>query len=224
MRQIDDGRYTKVANIVGDTIKYHPHGDMAIKDAIVGLGQKELMIDTQGNWGNILTGDPAAAARYIEARLTPFALEVAFNAKTTEWTPSYDTRNQEPVTLPMKFPLLLAQGAEGIAVGLACKILPHNFIELIDACIATLRKQPFVLLPDFPTGGILDASDYRDGLRGGRLRVRAQDSSIEKSRQLRITEIPFRNHDQGVDGVYRGGQREGENQGFQGGGLYRCHG
>lgn len=190
MRQMEDGRYTKVANIVGDTIKYHPHGDAAIKDAIVGLGQKELLIDTQGNWGNILTGDPAAAARYIEARLTPFALEVLFNPKTTEWTPSYDTRNQEPVTLPAKFPLLLAQGAEGIAVGLACKILPHNFIELLDACIAALRKKPFELLPDFPTGGILDASDYRDGLRGGRLRVRAR-ITIEKARQLRITEIPF---------------------------------
>ena len=190
MRQMEDGRYTKVANIVGDATKYHPHGDTAIKDAMVGLGQKELLIDTQGNWGNVITGDPAAAARYIEARLTPFALEVAFNPKTTEWTPSYDTRNQEPVTLPMKFPLLLAQGAEGIAVGLACKILPHNFIELIDACIATLRKKPFELLPDFPTGGVLDASDYRDGLRGGRLRVRAK-IQIEKARQLRITEIPF---------------------------------
>lgn len=190
MRNIDDGRYTKVANIVGDTIKYHPHGDAAIKDAIVGLGQKELLIDTQGNWGNVLTGDPAAAARYIEARLTPFALEIAFNPKTTDWTLSYDTRNKEPVTLPVKFPLLLAQGAEGIAVGLACKILPHNFNELLDACIAVLRKQPFELLPDFPTGGVLDASDYRDGLRGGRLRVRAK-ISIEKGRQLRITEVPF---------------------------------
>ncbi|GHC52720.1 DNA gyrase/topoisomerase IV subunit A [Roseibacillus persicicus] len=190
MRNIDDGRYTKVANIVGDTIKYHPHGDAAIKDAIVGLGQKELLIDTQGNWGNVLTGDPAAAARYIEARLTPFALEIAFNPKTTDWTLSYDTRNKEPVTLPVKFPLLLAQGAEGIAVGLACKILPHNFNELLDACIAALRKQPFELLPDFPTGGVLDASDYRDGLRGGRLRVRAK-ISIEKNRQLRITEVPF---------------------------------
>ena len=190
MRQMEDGRYTKVANIVGDTTKYHPHGDSAIKDAIVGLGQKELLIDTQGNWGNILTGDPAAAARYIEARLTPFALEVAFNAKTTQWTASYDGRNQEPVTLPMKFPLLLAQGAEGIAVGLACKILPHNFIELIDACIASLRKESFVLLPDFPTGGILDASEYRDGLRGGRLRVRAK-VSVESNRILRSTEVPF---------------------------------
>ena len=190
MRQMEDGRYTKVANIVGDTTKYHPHGDSAIKDAIVGLGQKELLIDTQGNWGNILTGDPAAAARYIEARLTPFALEVAFNPKTTDWTLSYDTRNKEPVTLPMKFPLLLAQGAEGIAVGLACKVLPHNFIELIDCCIAALRKKPFELVPDFPTGGIMDASDYRDGLRGGRVRVRAR-IEIEKARQLRITEVPF---------------------------------
>jgi topoisomerase-4 subunit A len=190
MRQMEDGRYSKVANIVGNATKYHPHGDSAIKDAIVGLGQKELLIDTQGNWGNILTGDPAAAARYIEARLTAFALEVAFNAKTTEWTPSYDGRNQEPVTLPMKFPLLLAQGAEGIAVGLACKILPHNFIELIDACIAALRKEPFELVPDFPTGGLMDASDYRDGLRGSRVRVRAK-ISVEKSRLLRITEVPF---------------------------------
>ena len=190
MRQMEDGRYTKVANIVGDTTKYHPHGDSAIKDAIVGLGQKELLIDTQGNWGNILTGDPAAAARYIEARLTPFALEVAFNAKTTNWTASYDGRNQEPVTLPMKFPLLLAQGAEGIAVGLACKILPHNFIELIDACISVLRKESFVLLPDFPTGGLLDATEYRDGLRGGRLRVRAK-VSVESARVLRITEVPY---------------------------------
>lgn len=190
MRQMEDGRYTKVANIVGDTTKYHPHGDSAIKDAIVGLGQKELLIDTQGNWGNILTGDPAAAARYIEARLTPFALEVAFNAKTTEWTSSYDGRNQEPVTLPMKFPLLLAQGAEGIAVGLACKILPYNFIELIDACIAALRKQPFEILPDFPTGGLMDASDHRDGLRGGRVRVRAK-IALEKGRILRITEVPY---------------------------------
>lgn len=190
MRQMEDGRYTKVANIVGDTTKYHPHGDSAIKDAIVGLGQKELLIDTQGNWGNILTGDPAAAARYIEARLTPFALEVAFNPKTTEWTASYDGRNKEPVTLPMKFPLVLAQGAEGIAVGLACKILPHNFIELLDACIASLRKESFELYPDFPTGGIMDCSDYKDGLRGGRIRVRAK-VEIEKGRLLRVTEVPF---------------------------------
>jgi len=190
MRLMEDGRYNKVANIVGDTMKYHPHGDSAIADAIVGLGQKELLIDTQGNWGNTLTGDPAAASRYIEARLTPLALEIAFNPKTTQWTPSYDGRREEPVTLPLKFPLLLAQGVEGIAVGLACKMLPHNFLELIDASIAVLRKQDFELLPDFPTGGIMDADDYRDGLRGGKIRVRAR-IDIEKNKLLRVTEIPF---------------------------------
>ncbi|MFM1559654.1 MAG: DNA gyrase/topoisomerase IV subunit A [Roseibacillus sp.] len=190
MRRMDDGRYNKVANIVGDTMKYHPHGDTSIKDALVGMGQKNLLIDTQGNWGNVLTGDPAAAGRYIEARLTKFALEVAFNPKTTEWTPSYDERNQEPVCLPMKFPLVLAQGSEGIAVGLACKILPHNFIELIDACIAVLRKKKFEIYPDFPTGGIMDASEYNDGLRGGRIRVRAR-IEVEKRNLLRVTEIPF---------------------------------
>lgn len=190
MRQMEDGRYNKVANIVGDAMKYHPHGDVAIKDALVGLGQKDLLIDTQGNWGNVLTGDRAAAGRYIEARLTKFALEVAFNPKTTEWMPSYDGRNKEPVTLPMKFPLLLAQGVEGIAVGLACKILPHNFIELIDACIAVLRKKPFELIPDFPTGGIMDPSDYRDGLRGGKIRVRAR-VDVESKKLLRITQVPF---------------------------------
>ena len=189
MRQMEDGRYNKVANIVGDTMKFHPHGNTAIEDALVGLGQKDLLIDCQGNWGNILTGDPAAAARYIEARLTKFALAVVFNPKTTEWTRSYDGRNQEPVTLPLKFPLLLAQGVEGIAVGLACKILPHNFHELIDGAVAALRKQKFEILPDFPTGGIMDASDYNDGLKGGRLRVRAR-IKIEK-KQLRITEVPF---------------------------------
>lgn len=190
MRQMEDGRYNKVANIVGDTMKYHPHGNTAIEDALVGLGQKELLIDTQGNWGNVLTGDRAAAGRYIEARLTKFALEVAFNPKTTVWMPSYDGRNKEPVTLPMKFPLLLAQGVEGIAVGLACKILPHNFIELIDACIAVLRKKPFELFPDFLTAGIMDASDYRDGLRGGKVRVRAR-IEVESKKLLRITEVPF---------------------------------
>ena len=188
--EMEDGRFNKVANIVGDRMKYHPHGDAAIADAIVPLGQKELLLETQGNWGNILTGDPAAASRYIEARLTKFALEVAFNPKTTEWTPSYDGRRKEPVTLPMKFPLLLAQGVEGIAVGLACKILPHNFHELVDAAIAALRNERFDLVPDFPTGGIMDASDYRDGLRGGRIRVRARIES-EKGKLLRITEIPF---------------------------------
>ncbi|MFN9025220.1 MAG: DNA gyrase subunit A, partial [Akkermansiaceae bacterium] len=174
MRELDDGRYNKVANVVGNTMKYHPHGDQSIGDAMVQLGQKDLMIDTQGNWGNTLTGDGAAAPRYIEARLTKFALDVAFNPKTTHWLPSYDGRNQEPLTLPMKFPLLLAQGVEGIAVGLACKILPHNFNELITAAVAYLRKEPFELLPDFPTAGIMDASEYRDGLRGGKIRVRAR--------------------------------------------------
>lgn len=190
MRELDDGRYNKVANVVGNTMKYHPHGDQSIGDAMVQLGQKDLMIDCQGNWGNTLTGDGAAAPRYIEARLTKFALEVAFNPKTTKWLPSYDGRNQEPLTLPMKFPLLLAQGVEGIAVGLACKILPHNFNELVTAAIAHLRKEPFELVPDFPTGGIMDASDYRDGLRGGKIRVRAR-IDMEKKGILRITEIPF---------------------------------
>ena len=189
-KELDDGRYNKVANIVGNTMKYHPHGDASIGDAMVQLGQKELLIDTQGNWGNILTGDSAAASRYIEARLTKFALEVVFNPKTTEWTASYDGRNKEPVTLPVKFPLLLAQGVEGIAVGLACKVLPHNFIELIDASIAILRDEPFTLVPDFPTAGIMDVAEYRDGLRGGRIRVRARISTDKKG-LLQITEIPF---------------------------------
>lgn len=192
MWEMEDGRYNKVANIIGSTMKYHPHGDAAIGEAIIGLGQKEFMIDTQGNWGNILTGDNAAAPRYIEARLTKFALEVAYNPKTTTWASSYDGRNKEPVTLPMKFPLLLAQGAEGIAVGLACKILPHNFNELIDACIAALRGESFSLLPDFPTGGLMDASEYNEGLRGGRVRVRARiEKDPKKKYLLRITEIPF---------------------------------
>jgi topoisomerase-4 subunit A len=190
MDELDDGRYNKVANIVGNTMKYHPHGDQSIGDAIVGLGQKELLIDTQGNWGNTLTGDGAAASRYIEARLTKFALDVVYNPKTTEWLASYDGRNKEPVTLPIKFPLLLAQGVEGIAVGLACKILPHNFNELIEASIAVLRGEPFSLVPDFLTGGIMDASDYRDGLRGGKIRVRARIATDKKG-LLRITEIPF---------------------------------
>lgn len=190
MDEIDDGRYNKVAGIVGNTMNYHPHGDQSISAAIVQLGQKDLLIDTQGNWGNTLTGDGAAAARYIEARLTKFAKDVVFNPKTTVWNPSYDARRKEPDTLPVKFPLLLAQGVEGIAVGLACKILPHNFHELIEASIAVLRKEPFTILPDFPTGGIMDASDYRDGLRGGKVRVRARIST-EKKGMLRITEIPF---------------------------------
>ena len=188
--ELDDGRYNKVANVVGNTMKYHPHGDQSIGDAMVQLGQKDLLIDTQGNWGNTLTGDGAAAPRYIEARLTKFALEVLFNPKTTQWVPSYDGRNKEPLTLPVKFPLLLAQGVEGIAVGLACKILPHNFNEIIAASIAVLRDEPFTLLPDFPTGGIMDAGEYRDGLRGGKIRVRARISTDKKG-LLRITEIPF---------------------------------
>src|SRR5512133_2610368 len=160
MKQMDDGRYTKVANIIGQTMMYHPHGDASIGDALVQLGQKDLLIDAQGNWGNILTGDGAAAPRYIEARLSKFALEVVFNPKTTRWQLSYDSRNREPVTLPVKFPLLLAQGVEGIAVGLASKILPHNFVELLDACIAYLNHEDFELFPDFPTGGFIDVVRY----------------------------------------------------------------
>ena len=190
MEELDDGRYNKVAGIVGNTMNYHPHGDQSIGAAIVQLGQKDLLIDTQGNWGNTLTGDGAAAPRYIEARLTKFALDVVFNPKTTKWLPSYDGRRKEPDTLPVKFPLLLAQGVEGIAVGLACKVLPHNFNELIEASIAVLRNEPVNLLPDFPTGGIMDASDYRDGLRGGKVRVRARIATDKKG-LLRITEIPF---------------------------------
>jgi topoisomerase IV subunit A len=190
MREMDDGRYNKVANIIGQTMQYHPHGDASIGDAIVQLGQKELLIDTQGNWGNMHTGDGAAAPRYIEARLSKFALEVLFNPKTTEWKLSYDGRKKEPVTLPVKFPLLLAQGVDGIAVGLASRIFPHNFIELIDASVAYLKGEDFELLPDFPTGGMADCCKYNDGLRGGTLKVRAK---IEKydSRTLTITEIPF---------------------------------
>ncbi len=190
MKSVDDGRYNKVANIVGQTMQYHPHGDASIKDALVQLGQKELLIDCQGNWGNILTGDEAAAGRYIEARLSKFALDVVFNRKTTEWMRSYDGRNEEPVTLPIKFPLLLAQGSDGIAVGLASKILPHNFLELIDACIAHLEGRDFQLWPDFPTGGMADVSRYNDGLRGGAVKVRAKISKIDK-RTLAITEIPY---------------------------------
>jgi topoisomerase-4 subunit A len=191
LKEKDDGRYNKVANLVGHTMQYHPHGDASIADAMVSLGQKNLLIDTQGNWGNILTGDKAAASRYIEARLTKFALEVAFNAKTTGWASSYDGRNKEPVTLPVKFPLLLAQGAEGIAVGLACKILPHNFNELIDGCINVLRKKPVEIFPDFPTGGFIDISEYNRGLRGGKVRVRASIERTKTKRVLCITEVPF---------------------------------
>ncbi len=190
MKEMDDGRYNKVANIIGQTMQYHPHGDASIGDALVQLGQKELLVDTQGNWGNILTGDGAAAPRYIESRLSKFALEVLFNAKTTEWKLTYDGRKREPVTLPAKFPLLLAQGVEGIAVGLASKILPHNFIELCDASVSYLKGEPFILYPDFPTGGSVDVSKYNDGLRGGAVKVRAK---IEKrdSKTLIINEIPY---------------------------------
>lgn len=190
MKQKDDGRFNKVASIVGETMQYHPHGDASIKDALVQLGQKELLVECQGNWGNILTGDQAAAGRYIEARLSEFAKEVVFNDKTTEWTPSYDGRHQEPVNLPIKFPLLLAQGSEGIAVGLACKILPHNFNELIDASMAYLKGEEFELYPDFPTGGLADVTNYKQGIRGGRVRVRAQIQKLNKN-TLVITEVPF---------------------------------
>ena len=190
MKVVDDGRYNKVANLVGQTMQYHPHGDASIKDALVQLGQKDLLIDCQGNWGNILTGDEAAAGRYIEARLSKFALDVVFNKKTTEWMLSYDGRKEEPVTLPIKFPLLLAQGSDGIAVGLASKILPHNFNELIEASIAHLQGRDFQLYPDFPTGGLADVSRYNDGLRGGTVKVRARISKIDK-RTLAITEIPY---------------------------------
>ncbi len=191
MDELEDGRYNKVANVVGNTMKYHPHGDASIGDAMVQIGQKELLIDTQGNWGNTLTGDNAAAPRYIEARLSKFALDVVYSPKVTEWAASYDGRNKEPVTLPMKFPLLLAQGVEGIAVGLSCRILPHNFVELCDASVSALRGEEFNLLPDFPTGGLMDATDYNGGLRGGRVRVRAKIEEGAKKNILVITEIPF---------------------------------
>ena len=190
MKRLDDGRYNKVANIVGHTMQFHPHGDASIGDALVQLGQKELLIDCQGNWGNILTGDSAAAPRYIEARLSKFALDVVFNPKTTEWQSSYDGRNREPVTLPVKFPLLLAQGVEGIAVGLSSKILPHNFNELCDAAIAYLKGEPFRLYPDFQTGGSIDVSKYNDGERGGVVRVRAKISKLD-NKTLCISEIPY---------------------------------
>ena len=190
MKRMDDGRFNKVANIIGHTMQFHPHGDASIGDALTQLGQKELLVDTQGNWGNILTGDGAAAPRYIESRLSKFALEVVFNSKTTEWKLSYDGRNKEPVTLPVKFPLLLALGVEGIAVGLASKILPHNFNELIDASIDYLQGNEFLIYPDFPTGGFADVSKYNDGLRGGAVKVRAKIEKIDK-KALVITEIPF---------------------------------
>lgn len=190
MRELEDGRYNKVANIVGNTMKYHPHGDASITDAMVQIGQKELLIDTQGNWGNIYTGDSAAAARYIEARLTPFALEVVFNPKTTEWTKSYDGRNNEPIDLPVKFPLLLAQGVEGIGVGLSTKIMPHNFNELINASVAYLKGKKFELFPDFLTAGYLDVSEYNDGHRGGKIRARAKITQTDKH-TLVISELPY---------------------------------
>ena len=190
MREMEDGRYNKVANIIGNTMKYHPHGDASIGDALVQIGQKDLLIDCQGNWGNTLTGDGAAAPRYIEARLSKFALHVAFNPKTTNWLSSYDGRNKEPQQLPMKFPLLLAQGAEGIAVGMACKFLPHNFIELIDQSINHLRGKKVEILPDFPNGGMADFSGYNDGLRGGRVRIRAKIRKVD-NKTLIINEIPF---------------------------------
>ena len=190
LKELDDGRYNKVANVVGHTMQYHPHGDASIADAMVQIGQKDLLIDTQGNWGNILTGDGAAASRYIEARLSKFALDVVYSPKITEWQLSYDGRKKEPVNLPVKFPLLLAQGAEGIAVGLSTKILPHNFNELIDASIKHLKGQRFKLYPDFPTAGIIDVTNYNEGLRGGKIRVRAKISTFDKN-TLVIKEIPY---------------------------------
>ena len=190
LKELDDGRYNKVANVVGHTMQYHPHGDASIADAMVQIGQKDLLIDTQGNWGNILTGDRAAASRYIEARLSKFGLEVVFSPKITEWQLSYDGRKKEPVNLPVKFPLLLAQGAEGIAVGLSTKVLPHNFIELIDASIKHLKGRSFKIFPDFPTSGVIDVTNYNDGLRGGKIRVRARIETLDKN-TLIIKEIPY---------------------------------
>ncbi len=191
MDETDDGRFTKVANIVGNTMQYHPHGDMSIKDALVNMGQKDLLIDCQGNWGNILTGDDAAAGRYIEARLSKFAKEVVFNPKTTQWKPSYDGRKQEPVTLPVKFPLLLAQGTKGIAVTLTSVILPYNFCELLESSVKILRDEPFEIFPDFPTGGLIDVSRYNDAALGGRLRIRAKMHYDEKRKAIVITELPY---------------------------------
>jgi topoisomerase-4 subunit A len=190
MKDLDDGRYNKVANIVGHTMQYHPHGDASIADAMVQIGQKDLLIDMQGNWGNILTGDSAAASRYIEARLSKFALEVVYSAKVTQWQLSYDGRKKEPISLPVKFPMLLAQGGEGIAVGLSTKILPHNFNELIDSSVKHLQGKRFTLVPDFPTGGVMDADNYNDGLRGGKIRLRARIAQVDKQ-TLIINEIPF---------------------------------
>jgi len=190
LREKEDGRYHKVANIIGHTMQYHPHGDAAIGDAMVHIGQKDLLIDPQGNWGDMRTGDRAAAARYIEARLTKFALEVAFNKQTTEWQLSYDGRNKEPIALPMKFPLVLAQGVEGIAVGLSTKILPHNFIELIKASIKILQDKRVKIFPDFQTGGSIDVSDYQSGKRGGKVKVRAK-LQIEDKSTILLKELPY---------------------------------
>lgn len=207
MRELEDGRYNKVANVVGNTMKYHPHGDASITDAMVQLGQKELLIDTQGNWGNIYTGDSAAAARYIEARLTPFALDVVFNPKTTHWTKSYDGRNNEPIDLPVKFPLLLAQGVEGIGVGLSTKIMPHNFNELITASILYLKGKKFELFPDFLTEGMLDVTNYNDGKRGGKIRARARITQKDKH-TLTITELPFsKNTGDLIDSIIKANER-----------------
>src|SRR5689334_8986540 len=190
MKEMDDGRYNKVANIIGQSMQYHPHGDASIGEALVNMGQKDLLIDTQGNWGDVRTGDDAAAARYIEARLSKFALEVAFNAKTTEWQLSYDGRKEEPVTLPVKFPLLLAHGAEGIAVGLATKVLPHNFCEICEAAIKYLKGKKFDLYPDFVTGAMADVTDYNSGMRGGRVKVRAHIEEVDK-KTLVIKSVPY---------------------------------
>src|SRR6201987_1165817 len=190
MKEMDDGRFNKVANVIGQTMQYHPHGDASIGDAMVNMGQKDLLIETQGNWGDVRTGDEAAAARYIEARLSKFALDVVFNPDTTVWQASYDGRKFEPVTLPVKFPLLLAHGAEGIAVGLACKMLPHNFNELINESIQVLRGRKAVIYPDFITGGIADCDEYKDGLRGGKIKIRARIKELN-SKTLVINEIPF---------------------------------
>ncbi|HLZ86710.1 MAG TPA: DNA gyrase subunit A, partial [Puia sp.] len=190
MKEMDDGRFNKVANIIGQSMQYHPHGDASIGEALVNMGQKDLLIDTQGNWGDVRTGDDAAASRYIEARLSKFALEVAFNAKTTDWQLSYDGRKNEPVTLPMKFPLLLAQGAEGIAVGLATKILPHNFCELCEAAMKYLKGRKFELYPDFLTGGMIDTTNYNDGKRGGKVRVRTHIEELDK-KTLLVKDVPY---------------------------------
>ncbi len=207
MKRLDDGRYNKVANIIGYTMQYHPHGDASIGDALVQLGQKDLLIDTQGNWGNLLTGDGAAASRYIEARLSPFALAVVFNPKTTKWILSYDGRNKEPLTLPVKFPLLLAQGVEGIAVGLASKVLPHNFIELMDASVAWLQGKSFELFPDFPGGGLVDCSRYNDGLRGGVVRIRSRITKLDK-KTLVINDISYgRTTGQVIDSILKANEK-----------------